>query len=272
MRNGMNYTRLSLLFFAILVGCSQAHSRDDYSLEAQQGEGGDSGSDAKFSLATVLGKNFVARSEWSTSVPNYEKLLEAKKIEKDKAKELVTLHHTVTGHKALFNGVIPKGQEINLVRVIEHYHMNTNKWSDLGYHGIIAPSGNFYEGRKLDIVGSHTKGLNRKNAGLAFLGCYDDEGCAKEGYKVTEVTDEMIDSATRFVAFLAFNEGFEITKESVMPRNLYEKSRNKGETGFPYSPGNRIIERLDEIINGAKKLVKSWKKDGPSAKPLRVLS
>lgn len=52
----MNNTRLFLLFFAILVGCGRDHVRDDYSIEAQQGEGCDRGSDTNYAELSIVPK------------------------------------------------------------------------------------------------------------------------------------------------------------------------------------------------------------------------
>ncbi|MDP6560574.1 MAG: hypothetical protein QF619_10750, partial [Candidatus Binatia bacterium] len=43
--------------------------------------------------------------------------------------------------------------------------------------------GNVYEGRPTDTLGAHTYHYNEGNFGLAFAGCFDDEGCVKEGVK-----------------------------------------------------------------------------------------
>ncbi|MFK7824534.1 MAG: hypothetical protein AB8G05_10275 [Oligoflexales bacterium] len=96
-------------------------------------------------------------------------------------------------------------------------------------------------------IGSHTGGLNMKNAGIAFIGCYDDKGCVEEGYQVTNVTDEMINSAANLIAYLSLNKGLSISPETVIPRSMYDLNE-KGKTKFPYSPGNRMAEKVAEIV------------------------
>lgn len=211
----------------------------------------------EFDLQAILGERFISSASWRGELtPDYAALIESHDLELEEAKELVTLHHSVTGSKESVGGLLPKDLERQAVSSIAETHITTYKWADIGLHYVISQSGSVFEGRPLKAVGAHTGGLNRKNAGIAFLGCYDDQGCAAEGYPVSIVTDEMVDSAAAVVAFLAKTYDFAITKESVMPRSSLELAR-RGSTNFPYSPGNRIIERLDEILERAQAVLET---------------
>ena len=124
-------------------------------------------------------------------------------------------------------------------------------FADVGYHFIVGQSGKVYEGRPYSSLGAHTFKLNEKNLGVAFLGCYDPKGCAKEKYRLCKVTDAMIDSAARVIAYVAHTEGFNIDKNTVMPRAVCEVKRT-GQLRFPYSPGELITEKLDLLIEKAR--------------------
>lgn len=55
--------------------------------------------------------------------------------------------------------------EIKNMQFMQGFHMDHNGWSDLGYHYVIYPSGNVYEGRP-----SHTRGAHSNNAGNSMPG------------------------------------------------------------------------------------------------------
>jgi len=45
-------------------------------------------------------------------------------------------------------------------------------WCDVGYHFVIAPSGEVYEGRPIEFMGAHTAFENDGNVGIAVMGDY----------------------------------------------------------------------------------------------------
>lgn len=64
--------------------------------------------------------------------------------------------------------------EIKVMKAIQRLHQIINGWSDIGYHIIIFPSGNAYEGRPLGVGGAHTIGHNTK-IGICFAGNFEKE-------------------------------------------------------------------------------------------------
>ena len=203
-----------------------------------------------------LGDNYIPRSTWGKIPVDYNKLLASGEISLDEVKEIASLHHTVTGSNYSIDGYIKPEDEYITVQDVEKLHIDERSFHDVGYHYMIGQSGKVYEGRPVEYIGSHTKELNMKNAGIAFIGCYDDEGCIKEGYKVTDVSDEMIESAASLIAYLSVNKGLPISPETIIPRSTYDISK-KGNTKFPYSPGNRIIEKVAEIVNRSTEKITS---------------
>ena len=210
------------------------------------------------SIQSFLGENYVPRSSWGKVAVNYMTLEQEGNLSLDELKEIASLHHTVTGSKYSSQGNINLDDEFKTVEEVEKLHIDTFKFADVGYHYMIGQSGKVYEGRPLQYTGSHTGGLNSKNAGIAFIGCYDDKGCPKEGYNVTDVTDEMIESAANLIAYLSVNQGLVISPETIIPRSLYDVNK-KGQTKFPYSPGNRIIEVVEEIVKRSLSKLESVK-------------
>ncbi len=64
-------------------------------------------------------------------------------------------------------------------QAIRNYHINTQKWNDIGYHFGIELINNEYEimiGRPITEYGAHCKELqmNRRSIGVCCIGNYDD--------------------------------------------------------------------------------------------------
>lgn len=61
-----------------------------------------------------------------------------------------------------------------MVAAIFDFHVNTNKWQDIGYNWLIDPNGILYEGRGGgdNVRGAHMCGFNNNTMGLCILGTY----------------------------------------------------------------------------------------------------
>lgn len=56
---------------------------------------------------------------------------------------------------------------------IEHirdWHVNGNKWTDVGYHYVVTRMGDVQEGRRVERTGAHTKGHNHDSIGVCWVG------------------------------------------------------------------------------------------------------
>ena len=53
---------------------------------------------------------------------------------------------------------------------IRNWHVNGNKWSDVGYHFVIKIDGTIQIGRPINKIGSHVKGKNRSSIGICYIG------------------------------------------------------------------------------------------------------
>jgi len=58
----------------------------------------------------------------------------------------------------------------SIVKSIQNYHMDTQKWDDIGYNFLVGEDGNVYEGRGWNNVGAHARGWNPTSYGIALLG------------------------------------------------------------------------------------------------------
>lgn len=89
--------------------------------------------------------------------------------DRDPAKYRIAIHHTVT----------PSGGDIGArLRGIQAYHMDTQGWCDIGYHFLVSLDGTLWEGRDLDLLGTHVGSNNTGNVGICFIGCFHSSGCS----------------------------------------------------------------------------------------------
>ena len=68
-------------------------------------------------------------------------------------------------------------------RAVLEYHLRVSRFSDIGYHFVIAADGAVYEGRPLDRVGAHAGAPAKKGARDPDLGAI---GIALDGYFADE--------------------------------------------------------------------------------------
>lgn len=77
----------------------------------------------------------------------------------------IIIHTTAT--RAGWMGGYPTGAKVAEVR---RWHVEDNKWSDIGYHFLIDRDGTVAEGRPVERIGAHVKGRNDDTIGIALFG------------------------------------------------------------------------------------------------------
>ena len=58
---------------------------------------------------------------------------------------------------------------------IRRWHVENNKWRDIGYQIVIRRSGAVELGRGLDDTGAHTAGMNSRSVGICLIGGVDKD-------------------------------------------------------------------------------------------------
>lgn len=71
------------------------------------------------------------------------------------------------------------------------YGRGDEGYTDIGYHYVINPSGNWYHGRPVNRIGGHVKGDNRHSIGVSMVGNWDlvpnPERCDPQLLKTGEI-------------------------------------------------------------------------------------
>lgn len=107
--------------------------------------------------------------------------------------KLAVVHHTAGSNN------YSASQVPGIIRSMQAYHMDANRWSDLGYNFIVDKFGGVWEGRaggtSSAVVGAHAQGFNTGSVGVSVIGEYTGvnasqqalEGVSKVvGYRLQE--------------------------------------------------------------------------------------
>lgn len=114
-------------------------------------------------------------------------------------------------------------REDDMCRAIQRHHMHTKGWDDIGYHALGGMSGDIYQGRSIDAIGSHCKGYNTPSIGYCFL---TDGG----------ITPEAGAAAVQFVQML----GFAVFHRKLTILTHREKVHTK-------CPGDKLAEWVEKV-------------------------
>ncbi len=122
------------------------------------------------------------------------------------------------------------------VRSMQSYHMNTMDWCDIGYHFVVAQSGEIFQGRsRSNRPGAHVGGHNSGNVGIGLIGNYTSQS----------PPDAQLTGAGRIVEWAANNHGIALNRNAILGHR-----EHPGQT--TNCPGNQGINAIDEIIARAQ--------------------
>ena len=104
------------------------------------------------------------REAWTTTTPDARRLAPLERIRR------ITIHHQ--GNPSPFTSTDPM-VVANELRNIQKDHIRRMGAGDIGYHFIIDPAGNIWEGRSLSNLGAHVRSGNDENLGIMLLGNFN---------------------------------------------------------------------------------------------------
>jgi hypothetical protein len=143
------------------------------------------------------------------------------------APQYLTIHHTATPN----NEPDPKVR----LRNIQAFHIDQRGWCDIGYHFLVSPDGQIWQGRDDEAAtGAHVGGHNTNNVGIGHLGTFSE----------VEPPDAMLDGTTRLIRWLDQTYGLTLDRDHL--RGHREWPDNSTEC-----PGDRLFSRLEDLIDAA---------------------
>jgi len=145
---------------------------------------------------------------------------------------------------------------------IRNYHINNNKWSDIGYNFGIEKVNNTYEilyGRSLLMPGAHTYGLNRISIGICVVGNFDNEKPNDQQINklIFLLKDLMILFNIPISNVIGHRETYILYKNGVLTYDTY-KENIKSCPGFNFSMKmiRNILSKDENLKIGNEQLLK----------------
>jgi hypothetical protein len=72
------------------------------------------------------------------------------------------------------------------IELIRRSHVEHRQWADIGYHYIVDPLGNVWEGRPIRYQGAHVKNYNERNLGVLVLGNFDQQAPTRDATRALD--------------------------------------------------------------------------------------
>lgn len=109
----------------------------------------------------------------------------------------IVIHHTAQEMKDLNeDGMINMVDYRLSVQAIYRFHTVSRGWGDLGYHYLVDPFGNVYEGRSggKNVIGGHVLCQNSNTIGVSLMGNFDDIRVPRQQYDgLVKITKQLVD-------------------------------------------------------------------------------
>ena len=193
-------------------------AQDDVDSPPETGDGDDIDS---LSQAVAPSSMVTSRSDWQATDPG-------KVCGNVVAPYRMTIHHT-------YSPSDDGGDAALRMRQMQSYHINTNGWCDIGYHFVVAQSGEIFQGRShSDRPAAHVGGENSGNVGISMIGDYTTSGPPQI----------QLDGVVDMVAWVHDEHGVDIDDDAI-----------KGHREWPgqstQCPGDSGLAELDDIIADA---------------------
>lgn len=210
------------------------------------------------------------RTEWLD--PNLE-LVDEKRNELWPAEyegiKKIVIHHTASTIRDMNDdGFIDSNDYRQAARAIYRYHAKVRGWGDIGYHYIIDPDGNIWEGRfgGDGSVGGHAYrnnackkfgqsgiGLNRGSIGIALLGTYEDG----------DIAPQAKESLTSLIAQKAWEFELEPGGRSFFIDKEYPNIVAHRDIDCTTCPGTKLYAYLGTIVEQAQQKYQEYVLEQP---------
>ncbi len=148
--------------------------------------------------------------------------------------QYITIHHT--------SGIqtYSLAKTLREVRFVQDFQMDGRGWWDIGYHFLIDASGNIIEGRPENVQGSHTKGFNVNNLGIALLGDYNPPVNDR-------VTPKQMDALIALIRYLSSK--YNIPSSAIKGHRDYDQTACPGSDAYALLPALRALNSQAYPLN-----------------------
>jgi hypothetical protein len=129
---------------------------------------------------------------------------------------LIGIYNTVIIHHAAFY----QFDDLSTVREIDRLHRDDRGWADIAYHYLIGLGGTIYEGRPLNVRGTHTAGYNTGTVGICFLGNFVTDYPSEAAIRATLALVQWLAaelSLTHLAGHIDFNPTTECPGTNLIP-------------------------------------------------------
>jgi hypothetical protein len=174
----------------------------------------------------------VSRAEWGARDPDHSAANESgfyslENVEgwREYEGDLREIYRTVVIH----HSVLYEGDDLTTMQEIQKEHMELRRWADIGYHFGVGQGGQVFEGRALNVRGTHVEGFNTGSVGVVFLG----------NFQLIEPTPVQIDTGQHLIDWLALR------------LELTHLAGHRDFNDFTDCPGNNMLPYLAAFANSA---------------------
>ena len=179
----------------------------------------------KVAVRGVQPVTIIPRHRWNAAAPIKSRLDPMRGIQR------LTIHHSAVLSRK------PNARAVAIsVRSIQNYHVQENRYGDIGYHFLIDPAGRVWEGRDLRYQGAHAGGTNNEhNVGICLLGNF------VPGRSGQYPTSQQVNTMERLVSWLGSR--YAIHRQGV----LTHKELKPG-TACPGSRLQAVVNRMRQAL------------------------
>lgn len=138
----------------------------------------------------------IPRADWGALEPNHDATNEHGFFGDENIEgwrvydpDIRTIYKTLVIHHAAFD----EGDDLSTLLEIQRLHREDRGWADVAYHYFIGQEGDVYEGRAVNVRGTHVAGYNTGSVGVCLLG----------NFMETLPTEAMLQSLYSLSAWLA---------------------------------------------------------------------
>jgi hypothetical protein len=105
---------------------------------------------------------------------------------------------------------------------IQSLHMHQRGYADVGYHFIIGPDGNLYQGRPLNVRGAHVGGFNTGSIGVVLLGNMNEIHPTDKQLAALELLIGHLHQTYKSITHLAGHRDFHTGETECPGKHLYQ--------------------------------------------------